>query len=310
MNEIICHNCRAINRWGANFCATCGQGLIAAVAPGDEAPTVPDSSLAFLEHGSFELRIGRRTDTGRMRQTNEDSLLAFDFLCANKSVSRPVGFFVVADGLGGHAGGEIASGMLVQALARRAAEEWLSPAITGQDESFDREVWLRSAIATGNEEIYEHAREAGIAMGTTVVAAIVEGDRAFIAHVGDSRAYHLRADDIRRITVDHSLVESLVVARRISPEEARNHPQANVIYRTVGDSPQVAVDVSRITLRPGDFLMLCSDGLSGMLDDEAIREVVLDASSPQAACDALVDAANQAGGEDNCTVILIELKSS
>ena len=146
-------------------------------------------------------------------------------------------------------------------------------------------------------------------MGTTVVAVLIESDQACIAHVGDSRAYRINGAGIEQLTVDHSLVESLVAANQISREEARTHPQANVIYRTVGDNPHVVVDLKRITLAPGDFLLLCSDGLSGMLTDEMIREIILGASSPQAACDALVEAANRAGGEDNCTVILIELKS-
>lgn len=321
MNEKVCPNCQAINRPGANFCATCGQGLkSASLTENDEAPTVPSGSVSSRplpasaepqtpDPSSFELRVGRQTHTGRVRRKNEDSLLVFDYLCANRSIARPAGLFVVADGMGGHEGGEIASGMLVRALARRAVAVWLPAAIAGPEDPLDREGWLESAIAGGNEEIFEWALEAGMAMGTTVVAALVEGDRAIIAHVGDSRAYRVHAAGIERLTTDHSLVESLIAANQISPDEARKHPQANVIYRTIGDSPQVVVDMIQMTLQPGEFLMLCSDGLSGMLADEIMRELVLAAKTPQAACEALIEAANRAGGEDNSTVILVELKS-
>jgi len=127
--------------------------------------------------------------------------------------------------------------------------------------------------------------------------------------VGDSRVYLINAGRIEQLTVDHSLVESLVIANQISREEARAHPNANVIYRTVGDQPDVVVDLRAVRLLPGDRLLLCSDGLSSMIADGMIHGLVLSASSPQAACVALVDAANEAGGEDNCTVVLVELQA-
>jgi protein phosphatase len=146
-------------------------------------------------------------------------------------------------------------------------------------------------------------------MGTTVVAALIIGNRGHIAHVGDSRAYRINTQGMERLTVDHSLVESLVVANRLSPEKAREHPQVNVIYRTIGDQHQVAVDINPVYLDQGDTLLLCSDGLTGMLTDETIFQLVSGAAHPQAACDALVEAANQAGGDDNITVIVITLQS-
>jgi protein phosphatase len=257
---------------------------------------------------SYDLHVGRRTDVGRVRQSNEDSLLALELVWSNTSVGRPAGLFVVADGMGGHEGGEIASGMLVQAIARLAVAEWLPRLAEGEAQD-DHGEWLAGAIQSANERIYDWARQAGLEMGTTIVAALLTGDRGHIAHVGDSRAYRINGAGPERLTIDHSLVESLVVANQISREEARDHPQVNVIYRTIGDKEQVEIDVSPVRLARGDALLLCSDGLTGMLTDESIHQIVSAAASPQAACDALIDAANKAGGEDNITVMIIKLES-
>jgi protein phosphatase len=227
---------------------------------------------------------------------------------SNVSVGRPAGLFIVADGMGGHEGGEIASGMLVKAIARLAVAEWL-PRLAEGEEQNDHGEWLSGAVQSANEHIYEWARQAGLEMGTTVVVALLIGDRGHIAHVGDSRAYRINPAGLERLTIDHSLVESLVVANQISREEARDHPQVNVIYRTIGDKQQVEIDVSPVRLTRGDSLLLCSDGLTGMLTDESIHQIVSAAASPQAACDALVDAANKAGGEDNITVMIIKLET-
>lgn len=321
MNEIVCPICRHTNRTGARFCAACGRELIARAAQADDdLPTRPSGSHVSLSgptddaqtvpaRVSYTLRVGRLSDVGRERDANEDSLLALDFHCANRSINQAAGFFVVADGMGGHEGGEIASGMLVRSLARLAAAEWLPSAIDATDGLLDTGAWLISAIQRANANIYEWAHEAGYEMGTTVVATLISGNRALIAHVGDSRAYRINAAGIEQLTVDHSLVESLVMTNQISREEARNHPQANVIYRTVGDQPQVIVDLADVELTAGDWVLLCSDGLSGMLPDEAIHHIILAETSPQAVCEALVAAANEAGGQDNCSVIVIQLNS-
>lgn len=318
MNEILCPHCQSPNRHGAKFCAICGRGLTAAPTDvTDESPTRPSNLSAYetalledLEtvrvHRSLDLRVGRLTHPGRVRELNEDSLLTLEFVWSNQSVSRPAGLFIVADGMGGHEAGEIASGMLIRAIARRAASEWLPRVASPGDEATDDGAWLADAIQGGNEEIYEWAHGAGYEMGTTVVAALIIGDRGHVAHVGDSRAYRINPAGIERLTADHSLVESLVVSNQISREEARDHPQANVIYRTIGDRRQVAIDTQSVHLAPGDHLLLCSDGLSGMLTDEIMRRLVMDAASPQAACDALIDAANRAGGEDNITAIVVK----
>ena len=308
MNEIECPNCQSLNRPGANFCAMCGRRLGESGAAVDELPTEPsatDATAVAQQRRSLDLSVGHRTDVGLLRDINEDSLLVLNFVSNNNSISRPAGLFAVADGMGGHESGEIASGMLVQSLARRAAAEWLPSAVAPDGDPVDVPAWLVETIQSINGEIFESAHDGGYEMGTTVVAALIVDDLAHIAHVGDSRAYRIHAGGIERLTVDHSLVESLVLAKQISREEARAHPQGNVIYRTVGDQPHVVVDVQSVRLLPGDMLLLCSDGLSGMLTDETIHRLVTEAGAPQTACDLLVDFANQAGGEDNCTAIII-----
>lgn len=320
MNEIACPRCRRSNRQGARYCAACGYELAAgSEQPDDDLPTRPAGSR-FNENApeetdgtptqaGYSLRVGRLSDSGREREANEDSLLVLDLHCANKSVNRAAGLFVVADGMGGQEVGEIASGMLVRSLARMAAVEWLPGVVDDKRKRADPGAWLISAIQRANAEIHGWAHEAGYEMGTTVVAALVAGNRALVAHVGDSRAYRVGTAGIEQLTVDHSLVESLVMTNQISREEARTHPQANVIYRTIGDQPQVIVDLVEIELAAGERLLLCSDGLSGMLADSEIRRVVMAGTSPQATCEALIAAANEAGGSDNCSAILIEPNS-
>jgi protein phosphatase len=214
-----------------------------------------------------------------------------------------MGVFVVADGMGGHAAGELASGTIVNIIARKALAE-LMPA---QAEKPACEDWLRQAVQAANQEVFTLRKSKGTDMGSTLVSAVLEGNRAYIAHVGDSRAYLIQASGIQQITIDHSLVERLVATHQITRQEARHHPQRNVIYRTVGDRSEIEVEITVRKLAVGDQLLLCSDGLSGMVDDEVIQDIVLQSTSPQAACEALINAANAAGGEDNVTAILIKI---
>jgi protein phosphatase len=146
-------------------------------------------------------------------------------------------------------------------------------------------------------------------MGTTCVAALVHGDEAVIAHAGDSRCYLINDHGILQLTSDHSLVQRLVQMKQLTPEEARTHPQRNVIYKNLGDKPTVEPDVLTQPILAGDRLLLCSDGLSNMVEDERLKQVVMLASSPQEACRQLIREANQAGGEDNITAILVQLEA-
>jgi protein phosphatase len=135
----------------------------------------------------------------------------------------------------------------------------------------------------------------------------LEGNQAYVTHIGDSRAYLINTAGIHRLTTDHSLVERLIATNQITREEARVHPQRNVIYRTIGDKATVDVELSTHKFDVGDYLLLCSDGMSGMVDDATLQRSVLAAASPQAACDALIRAANDAGGDDNISVIIVKI---
>jgi len=255
---------------------------------------------------SVTLLVGRRTDVGQERSLNEDSLLTLDISPVYRSIGAPVGLFVVADGMGGHEAGEVASKMAIQAIARQAVSEVLSPAAASEPLPDIRQ-WLTATALTANQAVYNQRKAAGTDMGTTLVMALLVGDTATIANVGDSRAYLLKQDEIVQITTDHSLVERLVATGQITPQEAANHPQRNVIYRVIGDKPQVETDLFEQRLAPGEALLLCSDGLSGMMPDKRIWNIWSTSTSPQEACDRLVEAANQAGGEDNITVVTVQI---
>jgi len=252
---------------------------------------------------------GRRTNVGIARSLNEDSLLLIESNRIQQSVSQPIGIYLVADGMGGHAAGEVASTTIVNSVAYKAFTDLLPNDLTGEKQ-IDYQAWLNESVQAANNEVIKIRKSTGSDLGSTLVAALIEKNNAYIAHVGDSRAYRIDANGIQRMTTDHSLVERLVATGQITPDEARTHPQRNVIYRTIGDKPNVEIDNNYLKVNSGDRILLCSDGLSGMITDEVILRIVLEAQSPQAACDALIDAANTAGGDDNITVILIEITNS
>lgn len=266
-----------------------------------------EACLDELRHPtSATLVVGRRSDVGRVRSLNEDSLLTLEFVSVFKSVSEPVGLFVVADGMGGHEAGDIASELTARVLAQRASVDLLPLLATAKPFPEWRN-WLTGAVQAANQAVYEQRTAAGNDMGNTLVTALVRGGRALIANVGDSRCYSLDADGIRQISVDHSLVERLVATGQITRDEAAHHPQRNVIYRVIGDRPKVEVDLFEQLLDPGAALLLCSDGLSGMISNTDIWQLWHAATSPQEACDLLVKAANEAGGEDNITVLIVQM---
>jgi protein phosphatase len=230
-----------------------------------------------------------RTDTGRQRNANEDSLYT----------SAPL--FVVADGMGGAQAGEVAS--------KAAAESF-----AGELPAAAPERVLAEKIEGANRTIHELARKdpslAG--MGTTVTAAIVdlEAEEVAIGHVGDSRAYRLRRDHLEQMTRDHSLVEEMRRKGQLTDAQAEDHPQRSIITRALGPEPEVQVDVQTVPAQAGDVFLLCSDGLTTMLDDERIAHVLTRATSLQAAVKALVDEANRAGGRDNITVVAFRLEDA
>jgi len=230
------------------------------------------------------IRVGARTDVGKVRTRNEDAYL----------VEEPL--FAVADGMGGHRGGNVASALTIEAI-REAKPAW--------DPSGDP---LVQAVRRANRVVHERA--AGDSnlrgMGTTVTVLQTSGANALIAHVGDSRAYLLRGGDLRQLTHDHTLVQQMVDEGKISQEEAGVHPARNIITRSLGVDEDVDVDEERLDLRPGDRLLLCTDGLTGMLAVDEIAQILRDEGDPQAAADALVDLAVERGGDDNVTTVVVD----
>jgi len=232
-------------------------------------------------------RAAAITDPGRRRRQNEDAYV------------REPPLFAVADGMGGAQAGEIAS-RLAAAAVRQSGDG-------GAAEGQERVV---SLIREANRRVYERANEdeAVSGMGTTMTVALVDDGAVWIGHVGDSRAYLIRDGALEQLTEDHSLVAELVRSGKLSPEEAEIHPQRSVITRALGTEPDVDVDAFPVRTQPGDLFMLCSDGLTSMVADDSILEIVertredLDRSAR-----ALVDEANRGGGEDNITVVLFEL---
>ena len=272
----------------------------------DLAAELDDALQELRRPASVTFVVGYRTDVGQERALNEDSLLVLDFASVFRSINAPVGLFAVADGMGGHEAGDIASRLAIQAIARRGNSEVLPPAIAGEPLPSAGQR-LTTAVSAANQSVYEQRRAAGTDMGTTLVMALVVGDVATVANVGDSRAYLLNDTEITQITTDHSLVERLVATGQITPQEAAIHPQRNIIYRVLGDRPEVEADLFERRLVPGEALLLCSDGLSGMVPDRQLWQIWRTSTSPQEACDRLVETANSAGGEDNVTVVIVEV---
>jgi PPM family protein phosphatase len=224
------------------------------------------------------------TDPGLTRPTNEDALL----------IEPPL--YVVADGMGGHRAGEVASRVAIEELLANAPKRVDAKA-------------LARAVKAANLAVIASAEKSRTrtGMGTTLTAAMVDGTHIAIAHVGDSRAYLLHAGRLRRLTEDHSMVADLVRQGSITEEDARFHPQRSVITRALGSDPNMVADVYEVDAAAGDRLLLCTDGLTGMLPDDYIADILLGERDPNAAAASLVEAANRAGGYDNITAIVVDL---
>lgn len=255
---------------------------------------------------SVTLVVGYCTDVGQERSLNEDSLLTLALTPVFRSKSATVGLYAVADGMGGHEAGDVASQAAITTVAQMVVRDVLRPAAAGEPLP-DLGEWLTEAAQAASKTVYDRRRDVGSDMGTTLVMALFVGDTATIANVGDSRAYLLEPDGIVQVSVDHSLVERLVATGQITPEEAVNHPQKNVIYRVIGDKASVENDIYERRLAPGEALLLCSDGLDGMVDDDHIWQIWRTSTSPQEACERLVEAANEAGGVDNITTVIVQV---
>jgi serine/threonine protein phosphatase PrpC len=242
----------------------------------------------------MKLSVFGLTDVGRRRESNED-----DFL-----IEASRGVYAVADGMGGHAAGEIASHMAIETLREMLGHDAADVDGRTPDETAE---WLREAVIEANRRICDSIRlhEERRGMGTTVVALVHAGADAIVGHVGDSRLYLLRGGELLRVTSDHSWVNEQVKLGLMNDDTAQRHPMRNIVTRALGSRPDVAVDLATVDVQPGDVFLLCSDGLNTMLTDDQIQAVLAERrENPEAACRALVQEANRHGGEDNVTVVV------
>lgn len=237
-----------------------------------------------------------RTDIGRKRTFNEDQAACFE-------LDDGTVLAVIADGMGGHRSGDVASAMAVKLMGEhfdglrggipRSAEKWME--------------WLDESVCKVNQMIYEKAQSAPEhdGMGTTLEAAVIQGDDCHIAHVGDSRVYLVRAGEITQITKDHSYVNALLASGEITEAEAEVHPQRNWIMRAVGSEKTITSDFYHLSFRPGDYLLLCTDGLSNKVGPETMQALIDAEGTLDGKVAQLINLANERGGEDNITAVLL-----
>jgi serine/threonine protein phosphatase PrpC len=254
---------------------------------------------------TVRLRVAARTDIGRVRQGNEDAFVAADVSRSERSTTPfwtglfevgPRGLLLaVSDGMGGLDAGEVASEIVVSSLVQALGDATL--AARCRDDITD-------AVETAHQQVCVEACRRGIDMGATLTAVYLRGNAAYVAEVGDSRAYLIRAGGITQLTKDQSYVQTLVDAGDVTHEQAQESSQRNLILQAMGNQPKVVVALGRLELRNLDCLLLCSDGLTTKVSDDVMRDVILSSPDLSTARDRLVDLANERGGEDNTTVVL------
>ncbi len=280
----------------------------------ESANTAPltDQQIQSILQGSkasFDLQqliAAAGQSVGKQRELNEDSLLALTTTLAGNSGSLPFGVYIVADGMGGHQFGEVASNVAIRIVAghiiRKFQPYLFSITPSPPDES------LQEIMQTAVHEAQKLIQSEAPSSGTTLTAALVLGQQVTIAHVGDSRAYHIYPDGrVEVVTRDHSLVKRLEELGHISPAEAENYPHRNVLYRALGQGEILEADVFTVSFPQTGYLMICSDGLWGVVADQDIYKIINEAPSLQRACQSLVEAANTAGGPDNISVIIVQM---
>jgi PPM family protein phosphatase len=264
-----------------------------------------------MSAGGVRVSVFGKTDLGLTRDHNEDTFLVADLSTGNASLQPAVrehevgprgSLFMVADGMGGAAAGEIASAMATDVIFRHLSTAWTGNA----DQSAGRFAFrMKEAVELANQEIYAYAREHPEfrGMGTTVTAAGVYGDDLYLTQIGDSRGYLVRNGEAIQLTKDQSLMQRLVDAGELTEEEAEQSERRNIILQALGPDPRVKVDLTHQTLRRGDTLIICSDGLSGLVRRDEFAHMVEDFPDLPTLCGALIDLANERGGPDNITVV-------
>lgn len=338
-----CWNCGSEqNAEGDEFCIDCGASMLNVPYILHEYPAADNAAAessvlqgaivnTFMDHertyaveqpslsqspfpNGVQLLAAGNSDAGNVRRAdpNEDSTLVLQLQRVHESISTPVGVFIVADGLGGHDNGQVASHMTINVIAERLVRELLSAPLQAEREgtevkqlSEDELVeLLRGTIEEANLALCQKNQRDKTDMGSTLTGYMIVGEHAYIVNVGDSRTYMVRGGQIYQLTTDHSLVGQLVAGGLIEPDDVYTHPQRSQIFRSLGDKANVQADIFKQQLLPGDILLSCSDGLWEMVRNPQIESILNNAPNPQIACTQLIDAANANGGEDNVSAVI------
>jgi serine/threonine protein phosphatase PrpC/ribosomal protein L40E len=327
---LACWNCGADISPEMKWCDVCGSEI----SKFSHIHLVPDNGVASdvgIEWNGARYRVekepvaplpaapqpvvfqfGFASHEGMVREVDEDSVLVLSTTSLCEGLPAPaVSFFAVCDGIGGAAAGEIASKIAVQALAERLMETLFLPILKGEALLSETVVeLLKQAVEYANQNILAYRQQNDLDMGCTLTCALLIGQQVWVANLGDSRTYLMRDDELQQISKDHSLVAGLLAAGMIEADDVFTHPQRNIILRSLGDKANVVVDVFAEVVLPGDRLLLCCDGLWEMVRPPEIIHTLTTLIDPQAASDELVRLANLAGGEDNISVIVINVNSA
>jgi len=298
--------------------------------PDDVLPVHPDSEPQGLSHGENEniekqeqatitvlplpntdllkpsIVVGAAQSVGIQRDHNEDAIFSIttNLISGEKTVN--LGLYIVADGMGGHENGEIASSIAVGCLSSYVINSLFLPLLKYPDSKM--EISIQEIMQTGALKSHQAIIKEATGGGSTLTAALILGDQLTIAHVGDSRAYSIApGGNLQQLTQDHSMVKRLVDIGQISAEQALTHPQRNVLYRALGQGEAFESDISTYHLQPGSQVILCTDGLWGVIPEQAFEEVIRTSPTPQLASQSLINLANRAGGPDNISAIIVKI---
>ena len=285
-------------------------GLAKTVTTVEEESSVPNDPIVEpannpgkdLQHLAPGVHIGMLSDVGRQRERNEDSFYVVNSVMHYDLGAEPFSLFVVADGMGGHQKGELASSMAARTAASSLLNDVYLPFLTNDQNANNRPIneALTAAVEQANATVLEAVPDGG----TTLTVALLMGNNAYIAHIGDSRAYVFRQDSLKQITQDHSLAQRLEELGQ-SAEDVKQ--VQNVLYRAIGQGENIEVDTHMQHIPDGASLLLCSDGLWGLVEDVDITNILRNSSTPQEACQQLIDKANENGGLDNITAIVVSM---
>jgi len=345
-----CWNCGSEqNAEGDEFCINCGASMLDvpyimheySTEQGSEEKDgqMEDSHVlqgtivnTFIEHGhtymieqqqveqnpfpnGVQLVAASNSDAGDVRRSepNEDSTLVLLLQRVHESISTPSGVFIVADGLGGHDNGQVASRMTINIIAERLLRELLAEPLTAEKngepaKTFDEDALValfHDAVEEANTALCQKNQVDKTDMGSTITGFMLVGEHAYILNVGDSRTYMLRGKQLYQLTTDHSLVGQLVAGGLIEPDDVYTHPQRSQIFRSLGDKPNVQIDIFKQQLLPGDILLSCSDGLWEMVRNPQIESILDNAPDPETASAQFIEAANANGGEDNVSAVVV-----